>query len=376
MKNIDTPSLLFRPDIARRNLDRMLSRCASAGIGLRPHFKTHQSHAVGRLFRAAGIDKIAVSSLRMAEYFALDGWRDITIAIPLNLREKARIAALAGRLSLGLTLDHVETAKSLAAGLGAAVRIWIEVDTGDHRTGIPWTDEERIAELTLFLAECPAFEFAGVLAHAGHSYGLEGAGEADALYREQAEKLSRVAGVVAAATGRPCPAISFGDTPLCSMADRLEGITEARPGNFIFYDLMQAGIGSCVIDDIAVAMACPVISKSEERMELVVHGGGVHFSKDFLKAPGGRGRLYGQAVRPVANGWGLIEGVYLRALSQEHGVVALPDRDALRQYAHGDLLCFLPVHSCMAADAMGEYLVWENGLAGDRLAMMPKRGPL
>ena len=149
--------------------------------------------------------------------------------------------------------------------------------------------------------------------------------------------------------------ISLGDTPSCSVAEDFAGIDEIRPGNFVFYDLTQARIGSNTTDQIAVAMACPVVARHPERNELVIYGGGVHFSKDRMEGEA-EGTIFGRAVRPAAGGWGeLIPDLYLRSLSQEHGIVKGPASE-IERYQVGDLLLVLPVHSCMAANAMKRYL--------------------
>lgn len=69
---------------------------------MRPHFKTHQSKTVGHWFREVGIDRITVSSAGMAGYFAADGWQDITIAFPVNVREMETIVDLSSKVDLGL----------------------------------------------------------------------------------------------------------------------------------------------------------------------------------------------------------------------------------------------------------------------------------
>jgi D-serine deaminase-like pyridoxal phosphate-dependent protein len=153
--------------------------------------------------------------------------------------------------------------------------------------------------------------------------------------------------------------LSVGDTPTCSVIgpNDLDGIQEIRPGNFVFYDVEQAEIGSCTYDDIAVAVACPIVATHPQRRELILYGGGVHFSKDRLSDPNNdtRGVVYGRVVRSIPNSlcWGsVVEGMYLRSLSQEHGIVVVPPEEDFDSYKVGDILKVLPVHSCMTADVM------------------------
>jgi D-serine deaminase-like pyridoxal phosphate-dependent protein len=158
--------------------------------------------------------------------------------------------------------------------------------------------------------------------------------------------------------------ISLGDTPSCSISDDFSRVDEIRPGNFAFYDLTQHKIGSNSIDQIAVALACPIVAKHKERSEIVVYGGGVHLSKDRLEDE--EGVIYGRVVEQNDNGWGdLIPDTYVSSVSQEHGIITMPT-DLIDQYSIGDLLYVLPVHSCMTADLMKEYYT----IDGRNISMM------
>ena len=132
-------------------------------------------------------------------------------------------------------------------------------------------------------------------------------------------------------------------------------VDEIRPGNYVFYDVTQSIIGSCTSEQIAVAMACPVVAVHRMRNEIVIYGGSVHFANDSV-VDGNCITIYGKAVRNAGNGWGaIIEGSYLKKLSQEHGIVYLPD-DHINDYKPGDIVKILPVHSCTTANLMKEYL--------------------
>jgi len=162
------------------------------------------------------------------------------------------------------------------------------------------------------------------------------------------------------------PNISFalGDTPTCSVAETFTGVDEMRPGNFVFYDCTQVAIGSCSCEQIAVAMACPVVGTYPERNEIVVHGGAVHFSKDFLLLPDGKS--FGKVVCLTETGWSTEEtGMYIKSLSQEHGIIHAK-KNQIENIKVGDWLGVLPVHSCLTADAMKAY----RTLEGETITMM------
>ena len=149
--------------------------------------------------------------------------------------------------------------------------------------------------------------------------------------------------------------ISLGDTPSCSVAEDFSGIDEIRPGNFVFYDLIQQQIGSSTIEQIAVAMACPIVAIHRERNEMIIYGGGVHFSKERLEDEI-LGTIYGKVVEQNGNTWGeLIPNIYVKSLSQEHGTISAPESE-ITKYKIGDYLIILPVHSCMTVSAMRFYI--------------------
>jgi len=349
---ITVPTLILDEQKVRRNIARMADKVRALGLAFRPHFKTHQSAAVGEWFREAGIDKITVSSLRMATYFAKAGWTDITNAFPVNILEMDRINQLAGDIQLQLIVENTEAVEALSQQLKHPVRLFIKLNAGNNRTGLPPTNTEQITTIVQRIAEADNLSFAGFLGHAGQTYQARGKAEISRIHEASLKSLQPV--VDHFRIEYPELIFSYGDTPSGSTATSFPGVDELRPGNFVFYDLTQATIGSCNLDDIAVAMACPVVSKHPERQEVVVYGGGVHFSKDRLDRNGTT--TFGQPVRWTADGWTVIDdGIsYVRKLSQEHGVVRLSE-SLFGETKVGDVLGIVPVHSCMTADLMKEY---------------------
>jgi D-serine deaminase-like pyridoxal phosphate-dependent protein len=145
-----------------------------------------------------------------------------------------------------------------------------------------------------------------------------------------------------------------------------EFITELRPGNFVFYDLMQTRIGACSLDQVAVAVACPIVALHPERNEIIIYGGGIHFSKEAYSHPN-YGTCYGLVVSDNENSWSTpIPNTYISKLSQEHGVVSCSTA-FIEQCSIGQVIKILPVHSCMTANLLQQIFTTE----GERLDMMP-----
>ena len=365
---ITKPTLLLDAPRARRNIARMADKARRNGVRFRPHFKTHQAAAIGEWFRAEGVTCITVSSVTMANYFADHGWHDITIAFPVNVRELAAIDALAGRVRLHLLVESVATVHQLAAHLTHPVGVWIELDTGYWRSGVPWDDAGTLYALASAVVGSRQLALQGLLTHAGQTYSAQGAAAIRSLYAETMTRLEQ-ARLWLMEQGFLGLELSIGDTPACSVLDDFSGVDELRPGNFVFYDLMQLRIGACAIDDVAVVVACPVVGIHPERNELILYGGAIHLSKEHLARPDGSPD-FGAVALPTEHGWGApIAGAWLRSLSQEHGVVrAEPEvfAAALRDLQVGDLLAVLPVHSCLTADLLKRYLT----LDGEWIDMM------
>lgn len=341
--NISHPTLLLDEKTARENLKRMVERARRNNVALAPHFKSHQSRAIALWCKEAGIDECTVSSMSMAAYF--QDW-DVFIAFPLNVLEIPMLPAIRGHRSITVLVNSRQTAEALKKS-GSDVMFYIEIDSGYGRTGLTPDDEEisRILEVL----EPSTCHFRGFYTHAGHTYACRSQACITAVHAEVLKKMATVGGTFGGE-------LSLGDTPSCSTQESFEGISVIRPGNFIFYDLTQAQIGSCDERQIAVVLAAPIVFKSPGK--LVIYGGGVHLCKDYLDTT--EGRTYGKMVRVSSSGRSEpISGCNVTAISQEHGTIDVSD-EAYNDLEIGDVVGILPVHACMTADSMGGYLTFDG----------------
>ena len=354
---VEKPTLLLNEAAARRNIRRLAEKARAANARFRPHFKTHQSLEIGSWFREEGVSAITTSSVEMAQYFAAGGWDDILIAFSANVRQARALAELAERIRLSLLFESTETAQALARAVRLPVDIWIKVDAGARRTGIAWDNLDAAARLVEEARGTKHFRLRGLLTHAGNTYGGRGAEEVCRRYQESVGRMDMLRYALEA-RGLGRLEISVGDTPGTSLCADLGAVDEIRPGNFVFYDAMQVGIGACGWQDVAVALACPVVAKHPERGEVIVYGGAVHLSKDFIVE--GERRSYGAICLPEENGWSApLAGAYVAGLSQEHGILKMADGD-LQRLRVGDLVCILPAHSCLTVTLMKRYLTLDG----------------
>jgi D-serine deaminase-like pyridoxal phosphate-dependent protein len=329
----------------------MAEKAARSGVIFRPHFKTHQSLTIGRWFRECGVTRITVSSLIAAEYFAGDGWDDITVAFPVNLRETDLINRLASKIRLGLLVEHPDVVNVLNDRLLYPVDAYIKIDTGYHRTGLTLDDMPVILGLAAGIEASPLIGLQGLLTHAGQTYQASNPKDIKDIYDSSTQILNAARESIGSNNRELI--LSYGDTPSCSILDVFENIDEIRPGNFIFYDLMQMVAGVCQFSQVAGIVVCPVVAVHPERKQAVLYGGAIHFSKDSMMMDGRR--VYGQLVEMDEKGWySPIPGACLVSLSQEHGILEA-EETVIRGLKPGKVVGIIPVHACLTANQFHGY---------------------
>ena len=346
--SIRSPRLVIDEKKCKHNIDRMVAKAKENNLLFRPHFKTHQSLAIASWFRSRGVDRITVSSIKMAYFFARDGWKDILVGIAYNPREYELYEKLSDRCRLQVTISCPETALILAGQCRFPLEVMIKIDTGYNRSGINWDDHASLARTMDHLGSNQKISVRGLMTHDGSTYGLDNRQSILERHSISSERINMCRDWLK----RKELIISEGDTPSASLANSFEGIDELRPGNFVFYDLMQYFNGSCGFEDIAVALICPVIDIRPPAGAIVVHGGAVHLSKEKITS-GGR-NIYGMLVGLDNDGWHETgKQIFMSSLSQEHGIINYPvTAESVRP---GDLTGVIPVHSCLTADCMRGY---------------------
>ena len=350
LDQITSPTLLLDENICRANIKRIAEKAARHEMKLVPHFKTAQSHEIGDWAKEYGITEVTASSIKMAEYLSGEGWVNIHIAFPFNPLEIPKLNKIAEKQSISVQLINTSTTQMLVDQLENPVGFFIEIDAGYGRTGVEVTDFGLIEDILLLAKKSDKLHFKGFYLHPGHTYYMS---DIPAIYEQSRNALSMLKNKYS--TEYPKLVTRIGDTPGCAVMEDFGDIDEMGPGNFVFYDLMQAELGGCYKSDIAVCLAVPVVDIKKERNEILVHGGGVHLAKDVLLDEDGN-KNFGEVVYLDETGWEIPENrSHLKSISQEHGIIKASD-ELMAKVKVGDLLGILPVHSCMTADAMGSYL--------------------
>jgi D-serine deaminase-like pyridoxal phosphate-dependent protein len=311
------------------------------------------------------LKSITVSSVSMARYFAQNGWDDITIAFPVNVLEASDISELAEKIKVNILVENVEALTMLKSKLTAKVGVYIEIDTGNFRSGVEVHRINQVDELISIMKGCRFIEFKGFLSHSGQTYATRSVDDillkhADAVMKMRSVKEHYI-------NSWPGLEVSLGDTPACTLSDKFDSVDEIRPGNFVFYDLMQEQLGVCNRSDIAATVYCPVVSRHLSRNEFVIYGGAVHLSKEFIINELSKKSYGAIGACCVDTGAQAGENTWVSGLSQEHGIIRA-GFDDIREFKIGGLTEIIPVHSCLAADLAGYYMT----TGGERIEKMSK----
>jgi D-serine deaminase-like pyridoxal phosphate-dependent protein len=353
---LETPRLLLDVERLERNCAVMRERCRALGATLRPHLKTAKSLEVARVALGGEPSAITVSTLREAEYFAQHGYRDILCAsgaVPGKFAHAARIQRESG-CDLILVTDAVDVAAAAARFAQqnrTTLSFLIEIDCGEHRSG-QFPDSPAVLAIAHVLAGSPHLRLRGVMAHAGHSYGAE---QPAAVVPIAAAE--RDAAVVAAAriraAGLPCDIVSIGSTPTVLMADHLDGVTEARAGIYMLWDLAQLSRKMCREEDIAVSVLASVIGHTRHADTIILDAGALALSKDI-----GANRLLpdsGYGYVCDARSTRRLGRLAVNGVHQEHGTVLVDDRAWFDRLPVGAQVRVLPNHACITCAGYDRY---------------------
>lgn len=345
---LDTPALLFDLDVVERNITEMAMVARDAGVALRPHTKTHKTPEIAGMQLAAGASGLTVAKLGEAEVMVDAGFDDLLIAYPIVGELKlARLEALLDRATVRVSLDTVAVADALGE-IGARraidIPVLVEVDTGLHRMGrAPGAPS---ASLALEIARIPGIDVIGLLTHAGHAYRTTDATALhDAAVGEAEELLATAAHCERA--GLAIREISVGSTPTARIAARVPGVTEIRPGTYVFNDVQQLRLGVASLETCAARVLVTVVARpTAERF--LVDAGSKAFSSDGGDGPPwpGRGVVLG---RP---------DLILDFLSEEHGVGHIEGEG---EVSIGDRLQVVPLHVCSCVNLFDTAI----GIRGD-----------
>jgi D-serine deaminase-like pyridoxal phosphate-dependent protein len=359
--DLRTPAVLVDVNRVQANIARMQALARSHNRRLRPHAKTHKSPLVATWQLEAGAVGICCAKLGEAEVFADAGIPDIRIPYPVHPSNADRVVRLLDRVQLSIITDLTETAREWSAAMvtaGRTLDILVKVDVGFHRCGV---DPHR-SDAADFVAEVgtlPGLRLKGLLSHAGHCYLAGSPDEVRAIACEEAKLLTDLA-TRARAQGAEIEEISVGATPTAPFSATIAGVTELRPGNYVYFDRMQVGIGAASLSDCALTVLATVVTKHTDR--LIFDSGSKTLTSDGAR---GAGPGFGAVFTNVEDASAVDEGLVIERLSEEHATVRIANGATRLQV--GDRVRILPNHSCVVSNLVDEIALVDGLTVVDRI---------
>ncbi len=346
-KELSTPALTIDLNVVERNLDGMAALCRGQGIGLRPHIKTHKTPEIARMQLERGAVGLTVAKVGEAEVMAEAGLDNILVAFPIFGGEKLRrLAALARSRHVLVSLDHEATARELAqaaSAQGATAGVLVEFDAGFHRCGLrPGPDCVALAQK---IEQMPGLKFRGLMTYFGNVWGPREDRQKEA--KCVAAELAKVLAAFEEAR-MPVEIVSGGSTPSAEFAGDIAGLTEIRPGTYVYNDLNTYYQGACGLEDCATRVVTTVVSTAVPG-KAIIDAGSKTFSSDLLRAGPQAG--YGLVVEaPDAP---------MVKLNEEHGHLDIAQSS--HRFRVGEVLTVIPNHVCTCVNMQDEVFLLRRG---------------
>lgn len=338
LEQLETPVPVVDLDRLSLNLDRMAAYVTLHGLHLRPHVKTHKSPRIAADQLRLGAVGLTCATLREAEVMS-EVCDDILVAYPpVGAARLERLARLPERVRITVAADSIEclTALSVAAKLGhREIDVLVEADLGMHRVGV--SSPEKAVALAKQVRGTQGLRFAGLLVYPGHIRQAVN-DQTDALAQLGRDLASY--GDALADVGLTPRVVSGGSTPAAWRMHEVPGITEVRPGTYVYNDRTTAEVGACHWDDCAYTVLATVVSTAVKG-QVVVDAGTKSLGREPLRAEGdGYGALLDHPEVAVTR------------MSEEHGILDV-SRSSFRPRL-GDLVRIVPNHVCISVHLFDE----------------------
>jgi D-serine deaminase-like pyridoxal phosphate-dependent protein len=344
---LPTPALMIDLDVLERNLDRMAKLCRDQKVGLRPHTKTHKTPEVARMQLDRGAVGLTVAKVGEAEVMAEAGLDDLLVAFPIFGDEKLyRLAQVARLRRVLVALDHEATARELskaASAQQATVGVLVEFDAGFQRCGLP--PGPGCVALAKKIEQMPGLKFRGLMTYFGNVWGAveERRKEAEQVRKRVARALAAFAEV-----SMPVEIVSGGSTPSAEFAGLVQGLTEIRPGTYVYNDMNTYYQGACGMEDCAARILTTVVSTAVHGKAIIDAG-----SKTFSSDPLGSGPKAGYGYVVEAPDASVVK------LNEEHGHLNVAKSS--HQFQVGEVLTVIPNHVCTCVNMHDEAFLPRNG---------------
>ncbi len=340
----------------------MQALASAGGLRLRPHAKTHKSPLIAKQQIAAGAVGVCCAKLGEAEVFADAGIEDIRLPYPIHPSNADRVVALMDRVRLSIITDLTEIAREWSQAMTKARRtldVLVKVDVGFHRCGI---DPHRpdAADFIAEVGNLPGLRLQGLLSHAGHAYHAASEDELRTIAAEEARLLRQLA-ECAGRKGAAIEELSVGATPTVRFSAAIGGLTELRPGNYVYFDRTQVALGAAALQDCALTVLATVVTRHQDR--LIFDSGSKTLTNDAARGAGNEG--YGAVLTDIEGASAIDSSVRVERLSEEHATVRMLNGTSTLQ--PGDRVRIVPNHSCVVSNLVDEIVLVDGTRVLDRL---------
>jgi D-serine deaminase-like pyridoxal phosphate-dependent protein len=350
---LDTPSLLLDLDKLEANIKDMSEFAAENNLAIRPHIKTHKSVKIAKMQMEAGAIGITVAKISEAEVMVAGGINDILVAYPISKQQKIHrvLRLLSKGVNLKIAVDHIEQLKYLQKDLEHSpfvLEVWIKVNSGLDRCGVESVEEVIKLAQAVFLSK---IKLGGIFTHAGHSYAAKTQEEIRQIAIQEGNVVAESA-IECERVGIPIPIRSVGSTPTYRYSGLINGINEVRPGNAVFFDHIQVGLGSTTIEKCALTILSSVVGVYSNR--IVIDAG----SKTLCLDKGAHGNETVKGFGSIINH----QEIMIERLSEEHGIGNIKSSTTLKR---NDAVEIIPNHACTVVNQFDHYIIHRAGRVVD-----------
>jgi D-serine deaminase-like pyridoxal phosphate-dependent protein len=362
LDELETPAVAIDLDAVERNVRSMATHARRHNVALRPHAKTHKMREIASLQLREGAVGLTLAKLGEVEALLSDELADVLVAYPvLGAGKLDRLLSLARQLSVTVSLDNAEVAMQIGEAAQAAsqtIAILIEIDTGGRRCGaLP--GEPAIA-LAKQVDSIPGVDLRGIMTHEGHVYGARDPDELRSLSLAAGKLMVETAEAIRAA-GLEAPIVSVGSSPSARHIAEVAGVTEIRPGTYVFYDYNHVRLGVASVADCAATVLATVVARPAPDRAVIDAG---------TKAVAADRHM----IQVEADGYGMIKGQpgwFFARASEEHGVLLRQDA-AAADLKIGQRLEVIPNHICPAINLYDEAHAHRGGQVEDTLQVVAR----
>ena len=346
---LDTPSLLINKERMLENLKWMQDFADKNGVSLRPHTKTHKMPSIALIQRDLGADGITVAKVEEAEIMASRGLNNIFVANEIvGVQKLERISELSKKVDISFGIDSIEQVKQIASVFKERpAKVLVEIEVGENRSGV--IEEDHYKSLLLEIKARSELQFIGVFSHDGHSYSAKDQDECIEISIASQKRTLRFA-EIAESMGMKPKVVSIGSTPsMLVNTPVLPGITEIRPGTYVFLDASQANIIGSYERNAATVLTTIISKPTDERVVTDVGAKGLTMQRRTV------GITATEGLGAVKN----YGGVFISKVYDEHALIY--NKEFREKISIGDKIEIIPNHICPVVNLYDKaYLISGN----------------